>query len=87
MLWKLLFHDLFAISLLNLPWILSSDFNAILNSDEYRSGNVDHYSIKSKNFNEFISKTNSLIWAFGPTYAWFNNQNSLQGDGPYWTDS
>ncbi|KAJ0967195.1 hypothetical protein J5N97_024112 [Dioscorea zingiberensis] len=73
-----LWHDLTVLSSLNLPWILTGDFNAILSSEEHRGGPFDHYSLKSRHFNDFISHNHLFdLGFFGTPFTWCNNQNGL----------
>ncbi|KAJ0971107.1 hypothetical protein J5N97_019066 [Dioscorea zingiberensis] len=75
---KFLWHELSAISTLNLPWIISGDFNAILNSEEHRGGSFSNYSVKAKHFNDFINSNHLFdLGFFGPSFTWCNNQNGL----------
>ncbi|KAJ0983259.1 hypothetical protein J5N97_011514 [Dioscorea zingiberensis] len=65
-------------SSLNLPWILTGDFNAILSTEEHRGGGFDHYSTKSKYFSEFISANQLFdLGYYGSPYTWCNKQNGL----------
>ncbi|KAJ0972346.1 hypothetical protein J5N97_020305 [Dioscorea zingiberensis] len=64
--------------MLNIPWILVGDFNAILNSTEHRGGTFDHYSIKSRHFNDFVSRNQLFDLGYqGSPYTWCNNQGGL----------
>ncbi|KAJ0975083.1 hypothetical protein J5N97_017048 [Dioscorea zingiberensis] len=75
---KVLWRDLTGISTLNLPWILTGDFNAILTNEEHRGRGFDHYSIKSKIFNEFVIANHLQDFGFyGSPYTWCNNQQGL----------
>ncbi|KAJ0972477.1 hypothetical protein J5N97_020436 [Dioscorea zingiberensis] len=70
--------ELSIFSSFQLPWILAGDFNAILNTDEHRGGCFDHYSLKSKFFNQFISDNHLFDLGFiGSPYTWCNNQLGL----------
>lgn len=57
---KVLWNHLSAISLLDLPWLLVGDFNAILNSNERRGGNFNHFI----SHNQFLD-----LGVFGPAFT------------------
>ncbi|KAJ0981709.1 hypothetical protein J5N97_009964 [Dioscorea zingiberensis] len=71
-------NDLSYMSSLNLPWVLVGDFNAILTTEDHRGGSFDHYSAKSKSFNNFVSNNQLLDLGYhGSPFTWSNNQNGL----------
>ncbi|KAJ0986430.1 hypothetical protein J5N97_004786 [Dioscorea zingiberensis] len=75
---RAVWRSLEVFSSLNLPWTLMGDFNAILNDEEHRGGSFDHYSPKSKLFNEFVSGNQLLDLGFsGSPFTWCNNQLGL----------
>ncbi|KAJ0975885.1 hypothetical protein J5N97_017850 [Dioscorea zingiberensis] len=70
--------ELETFSSLELPWILVGDFNAIRNSEEHRGGGFNHYSSKSKCFNDFITDNQLFDLGFiGSPFTWCNNQLGL----------
>ncbi|KAJ0961508.1 hypothetical protein J5N97_002012 [Dioscorea zingiberensis] len=75
---KALWKNLSLISMLDLPWILLGDFNAILNTNEHRGGLFVNYSLKSRHFNDFLIQNQLFDLGFyGPPFTWCNNQGGL----------
>ena len=73
-LWK----SLSSIALLDLPWLIIGDFNAILLVSEHRGGNSSSYNAKWKLFNEFVSNNFLLDLGFlGPEFTWCNGRGGL----------
>lgn len=54
--------------MLNFPWIVTSDFNAIFFPNEHRRGNFFNYVAKPRSF-----RNNLLDLGFvGPKFSWCN---------------
>lgn len=65
-------------TLLNLPWVLIGDFNAIIGVSECKGGSYHYYSRKANRFSNFIMHNHLLDVNFnGPNYTWYNNQAGL----------
>lgn len=74
MVWK----SLHCISQFDMPWLITGDFNTILNPDEHMDGPFSYYSSKARAFHDFISLNSLLDMGFvGPNYTWCNGQQGL----------
>lgn len=75
---KRLWRSLSCFSALNLPWILTGDFNAILNQNEHFGGSFSYYAPKSTLFSDFISNNGLLDLGFlGSPFTWCNGRSGL----------
>lgn len=75
---KLLWKYLNGISLLNIPWILTRDFNTSSIVRNTKGVLFWSYSLKSKFFFSSISNNNLLDLGFvGLSFTWCNGQESL----------
>lgn len=64
--------------MLNFPWIVTSDFNAIFFPNEHRRGNFFNYVAKPRSFSDFVFRNNLLDLGFvGPEFSWCNGQSGL----------
>lgn len=57
---KKLWRSLNGISILNSPWLLTRDFNAICNNEVHRGGSFRNYASKLKSFMSFILDNNLI---------------------------
>ena len=73
-----LWNELTCISILNLPWSVIGDLNAICFQSEHKGGSFKYYSRKIDLFNDFIIKTSPLdINYCCPDFTWKNGQSAL----------
>lgn len=75
---NLLWKQVSGIATLQLPWLVTGDFNYILSQVDHRVGNFDYYARKAEAFNRFIS-SNALFdcFIFGLMSTWCNGQRGL----------
>lgn len=60
-------------SLLNIPWFVLGDFNAIITTDEHKGGGFSYYSKNASYFLNFTDENNLFDLHFlGPKYTWCN---------------
>lgn len=58
---RTLWQQLFSIASLNLPWLVTRDFNCISSQEEHKGGEFKYYARKAKCFNHFILAMLCLI--------------------------
>lgn len=68
-----MWNELSCIFILNFPYGIIGDFNAICSPTEHRGGSFNYYSHNSTLFNEFISKNALLDMSFSDSkFTWYN---------------
>lgn len=75
---KRLWRSLSKISLLDFPWLLNGDFNALIGSEELKEGDFRSYASKYNLFSNSILDNNIHDLGFsGPHFTWCNGQQGL----------
>lgn len=70
--------SLSCMSSLNIPWLLSGDFNATINKEKHKGSSFKNYAPKSKSFSKFIFKNSLIDLNFiGSHFTWCNDQDGL----------
>lgn len=76
-----MWHELFKITHLRLPWLILGDFNIVLSRNEFNGGNFSYYDRKACSFKEFVDSSLLDLNFIDPSFTWCNNQN---GSGRRW---